>query len=436
MAHRARHRPGAARGACWPARTPAARAPSRPAAVEAALRGVRGVAVSGERAARSRSSSSATARDITGGSESLARAVAERLAADVPTSRSSPPARATTSPGATSCPRARSASTACDVRRFPVEEERDLAAFNRFAEPLYGARRTTRRRRARLAAPPGPLRAAAGARRSRSASRTASTPVVFFTYLYYPTYWGLRAAPERAVLVPTTHDEPPLRFSHLPRGVRAAAGVRVPDPAGGGAGAAALRVAGRPARGRGHGGRRAGRRRTRRPSARGTRCAAPYALYAGRIDAGKGCAEMLASLRRATAARRGAARPGADRPPGDAGAAAVAGRPLPGLPVRGREAAALAGARVVVCPSPFESLSIVLLEGLALGTPGLVNARSRGPEGALPALGRRRCTTRTPTSSRRRWTSGRPRRLAARGARRERPPLRQAEYRWDVVLDR
>jgi glycosyltransferase involved in cell wall biosynthesis len=40
------------------------------------------------------------------------------------------------------------------------------------------------------------------------------------------------------------------------------------------------------------------------------------------------------------------------------------------------KAAALAGARAVVCPSPFESLSIALLEALALGTPGLVNARS------------------------------------------------------------
>ena len=38
--------------------------------------------------------------------------------------------------------------------------------------------------------------------------------------------------------------------------------------------------------------------------------------------------------------------------------------------------AAMAGAKAVVCPSPYESLSIVLLEGLALGTPGLVNARS------------------------------------------------------------
>ena len=40
------------------------------------------------------------------------------------------------------------------------------------------------------------------------------------------------------------------------------------------------------------------------------------------------------------------------------------------------KAAAMAGARAVICPSPYESLSIVLLEALALGVPGLVNARS------------------------------------------------------------
>jgi glycosyltransferase involved in cell wall biosynthesis len=38
--------------------------------------------------------------------------------------------------------------------------------------------------------------------------------------------------------------------------------------------------------------------------------------------------------------------------------------------------AAIAGASVVVCPSPYESLSIVMLEALAAGVPALVNGRS------------------------------------------------------------
>jgi glycosyltransferase involved in cell wall biosynthesis len=40
------------------------------------------------------------------------------------------------------------------------------------------------------------------------------------------------------------------------------------------------------------------------------------------------------------------------------------------------KAAAMAGARAIVCPSPYESLSIVLLEGFAARVPGLVNGRS------------------------------------------------------------
>ena len=35
---------------------------------------------------------------------------------------------------------------------------------------------------------------------------------VFFTYLYYPTYFGLPLVAAKSVLVPTLHDEPPARF--------------------------------------------------------------------------------------------------------------------------------------------------------------------------------------------------------------------------------
>ena len=230
-------------------------------------------------------------QDVTGGSESLARALAERLsphyrvtvfttcARDYVTWRNEGPAGRETLGGV-------------DVLRFPTEEERDLDAFNALAEPLY-EQPHTREDEIEFLRRQGPdtprLVEALREQKDRFAA------VVFFTYLYYPTYWGLRAAPERAVLVPTTHDEPPLRFgiyrevfdlprafvfltpaeetlvrARFPIGERpslvAAMGVEAPEP----------------------------------PDAAGFRARygieAPYALYAGRIDAGKGVAEMTFPL--------------------------------------------------------------------------------------------------------------------------------------------
>jgi glycosyltransferase involved in cell wall biosynthesis len=101
----------------------------------------------------------------------------------------------------------------------------------------------------------------------------------------------------------------------------------------------------------------------------------PYALYAGRVDAGKGCAEMVAHH----AQYRGRTKGGAELLL--IGRLAMPEPLVPGIRYLGylseeEKLAAMAGARALVCPSPYESLSIVLLEGFALGTPALVNARS------------------------------------------------------------
>ena len=208
-----------------------------------------------------------------------------------------------------------------------------------------------------------------------AAEASAYRAVVFFTYLYYPTYWGLAGpAAARSVLVPTTHDEPPLRFGIYdevfarPRAfgfltpaeeslvrsrfdlrgrpaVVAGMGVDVPPPPD----AAAFR--------------------------RKYEMGGPFALYAGRIDAGKGCAELIAHYARYRA-RGGTA---------DLiliGTLAMALPPVPGLRHLGylsedEKHAALAAASVVVCPSAYESLSIALLEGFAVGTPGLATPRPR-----------------------------------------------------------
>ena len=101
----------------------------------------------------------------------------------------------------------------------------------------------------------------------------------------------------------------------------------------------------------------------------------PYVLYAGRIDAGKGCAEMLDFHERYRRDGRGR------RALVLIGKLAMPEPRAPGVRYLGylpedEKFAAMAGARAVVCPSPYESLSIVLLEALALGTPVLASARS------------------------------------------------------------
>jgi glycosyltransferase involved in cell wall biosynthesis len=367
--------------------------------------------------------------DVAGGSEALARALAERLvpshdvtvfttcARDYVTWRSELPAGEEVLGGVR-------------VRRFPVERERDLDAFNAFAEPLYGRPTTIGEEHAFLERQGPVVPALVEALRDERGRYAA---VVFFTYLYYPTYWGLRAASERSILVPTTHDEPPLRFSiyrevfGLPRAFafltpaeqelvrgRFGTGGRPAVVAGMGVDPAAPGdVAGFRAR---HGLARA------------------YALYAGRIDAGKGCADMLAHHARY---RREKEEPLdlvligrlAMEEPREDGVRCL------GFLSEEDKAAAMAGASAIVCPSPFESLSIVLLEGLALGTPGLVNAGSpvlkehclRSNAGlfyadgdeyveAMDLLARDAALRAALGASGRRYV--------------------EAEYRWSVVLDR
>jgi glycosyltransferase involved in cell wall biosynthesis len=252
-----------------------------------------------------------------------------------------------------------------------VEEERDLAAFNAFAETLY-ARPRTHEEEIEFLRRQGPY--APALVEALRAEKERFAAVVFFTYLYYPTFWGLQAAPERSVLVPTTHDEPPLRFSIYQEVFERPRAFAFLTPAERelvrarfGTGSRPVAVTGMGVDVRAPGDLAAFRARHG--------LVAPYALYAGRIDAGKGCAEMLAHHERYR------------REKSEAAELVLIGRlamPEPrqegvrhlGFLSEGDKATAMAGALAVACPSPYESLSIVLLEGLALGTPGLVNASS------------------------------------------------------------
>ena len=198
--------------------------------------------------------------------------------------------------------------------------------------------------------------------------------LLFFTYIYWTTVFGLPLAPERAVLVPTAHDEPAIglgvyrRVFHLPRAIayntaeeramveRRFANARVPNEiVGVGVDAPANAD---PARFRGaHG------------------IDGPYFLYLGRIVQSKGVDALLAdwaSWRRLTTAPA---------------TLVLAGHREMELPDRpdvkyvgtlsdAEKWDAYAGCAALLVPEAFQSLSLVALEAWAMGRPVICPAAS------------------------------------------------------------
>lgn len=187
--------------------------------------------------------------------------------------------------------------------------------------------------------------------------------VIFLTYLYPTTHDGSRVLGHRRWgIVPTLHDEPPAYLR-----VVAELGARVPrilwnTPAERRLAArlwsvdagniVAMTVATAPVT----------------PA----REAAPYLLYCGRIDSHKGCAMLIDAFRAYRRARGTALElvlTGADT----LGVKSGEGVRYLGFVDEARKFALMAGAVAFVQPSPNESLSIVLLEAMAQGTPAIVN---------------------------------------------------------------
>lgn len=197
--------------------------------------------------------------------------------------------------------------------------------------------------------------------------------VLFFSARYYQTIYGAPSVADRAVLVPTAERDPALGLGVLRslfRGVRAimynsfeeraliqsvASNQDVPDVVVGVGLAIPDRVD-------------AARFRSK------FGISSPFVVYIGRIDENKGCAELIDYFTR-TADRM-------PRPP----LLVLIGAAVIEIPPHARirhlghvddadKFDAIAAAEVLVMPSRFESLSMVVLESWALGRPVLVNAR-------------------------------------------------------------
>ena len=257
------------------------------------------------------------------------------------------------------------------VRRFMNAATRDIEAFNRYSEWIFHNPHT-REDEMWWLEQQGPwcpplLEYLGGHAQSYDA-------VIFFTYLYAPTVLGLQIAAERSILVPTAHNEPAIHldiYKELftrPKAIafntevekaflKSAFDIRALAEETVGCGVDLL------------GGRTdmTGGRKTDLP-------AGPFLLYGGRIDAGKGCDQLLDFF-------------GTYKEDGGPATLVLMGAklmPLPDVPwvqyagmlSEADRLRALQTATIVVVPSPFESLSLLALEAMAVGKPVLCNAHA------------------------------------------------------------
>jgi len=316
--------------------------------------------------------------DIAGGSEGHCRAIAERLAGrhDVTV--------------LTSCARdhvtwrndySAGASTLGPVRviRFPTARQRSLPRFAAISSEVFagGATPAAEEMWFRENGPEVPSLIAHLRAQGADFDR-----VLFWSFRYYHTFFGLPAVARRAVLVPTAEEDPAIRlqaldhFFQLPSGFvfltpeeRELVSSRCSrplapsctigcglDPAAPIDGAAALDGAG---------------------------VRAPYVLYLGRVDPNKGCRTLIRHMQRfhteAPEPLRGVRLV-------LAGPASMALTDDPSIVPLGfvdeatREAL-VAHAAVLIAPSPFESLSMALLEAWNRGVPAIVNAQCAAMKG-------------------------------------------------------
>jgi glycosyltransferase involved in cell wall biosynthesis len=252
------------------------------------------------------------------------------------------------------------------VRRFRVAKPRDIASFNEYSDWIYFHEHTEKDELEWLERQ-GPLTPDLLEALEKEEGRHDA--FIFFTYLYYTSYWGMKKIAGRKTLVPTAHDEPAIRLGIMKEVFSSPAafmfltqseqkmveryfslegkykdivgvGVEIPD----------------------------------RPNAAGFcrkhNLAAPFILYAGRIEPGKGCGELIQYFLEFL-------------PRNPDLTLILLGNLLMSLPSHPRlrylgfvsaedKNAAMAAAAVTVHPSHLESLCMAAQESLAVRTPILV----------------------------------------------------------------
>ncbi len=304
-------------------------------------------------------------KNVVGGAETLARDVAERLNAvgcDVTVFTTAASDYITWK---TDCRPGESILKGVAIKRFPVVEERDIEAFNKFSQEFFGQAPSERDEEKwfRMQGPYVP-----GLIEALDKEQDKFDLFLFFTYLYYPTIEGLKVVRKPAVLFPTAHDEPPIHLETMKpvfrrpdafcflTGAEMEFVMKTFSPAG----ETQLVRTGLDIR------EGIDENLFRRKYAQ----YAPYMLYAGRIERGKGLEPVFEAFAEIKKQRLVdlvlIGKKLMDIPD-------IEGIKYMGFVSEEEKLSAFKGAVLSVQPSPLESLSITTLESFSQGTPVLVN---------------------------------------------------------------
>ncbi len=258
------------------------------------------------------------------------------------------------------------------IRRFKNTQPRNKLAFDSYSTWLYNNPHTLAHELAwmDLQGPVSPSLI-----RYLQENHQRYDKLIFYTYLYPTSYYGLHVCPQKSLLVPCTHDEPPIYLDifkqvfHLPRGIYyltpwereftehlfgighipsavLGIGVKPPDDIS------------------------LDEFRARHD------LSSRYLLYAGRLDEGKGVGDLI---RYFLGSKKELAL--------DIDLVLIGSLSMSipkcddikylGMVSEHEKWQAIAGARAIIVPSAYESLSILLIEAMSLGVPVLVNGASK-----------------------------------------------------------
>ncbi len=255
------------------------------------------------------------------------------------------------------------------VRRFSVKKERNIFRFRIISKLVRSLPFTCKILEKMWAKEQGPYAPEAIEFIANNAERY--DVFIFVTYLYYLTLKGLPSVAKKSILIPTAHNEPYLYFSiyrnvfQTPKSIvylteeektlvqRTFSNQRIPSVVAGMGIDVPEKVSGDAFR--------------QKYEVKGD-----YLVYVGRIDEGKNCGAMFEQFL------------SYKKENGSGIKLVLIGKsimPIPehpdiisaGFVSEEDKYAAIAGAKALWMPSKYESLSIVVLEAMALGVPVLVN---------------------------------------------------------------